>query len=414
MPQVALTYSSSKVDGLTASTNNQPSVVGEGWDLQSGGFIERRYRSCADDGVTPKTGDLCWAYDNATVTLACKASELIRDDGTKVEKLTSTTNGDNDGEHWKLTTIDGTQYFFGLNRLPGWTSGKPETASAWTVPVYGDDSGEPCNAQDWCRQAWRWNLDYVVDPNGNAATYWYSKESNNYNRKLLTVTAYDRSGYAQRSDTLFTVQTPARAAFGMAERCLPDGNFDCAESKFTTANATKWPDTPADLNCPSTCTGKRSPSFWTRKRLTGVTTQMYSGSGTDYADKVSPAMVSDLNYGYDTAGNITSITDKANTTDSQCFQYDYLRRLTEAWAQGSEGCATTPAQSVVGGPAPYWTSFGNDVTGNRTSEVRHAASGDTSRTYSYPAAGASRPHGVTAISGGDAYTYSSGSQFGVF
>ncbi|GLX99506.1 polymorphic toxin-type HINT domain-containing protein [Herbidospora sp. NBRC 101105] len=301
MPQVALTYSSSKVDGLTASTNNQPSVVGEGWDLQSGGFIERRYRSCADDGVTPKTGDLCWAYDNATVTLAGKASELIRDDasgewrmksddGTKVEKLTGTTNGDNDGEHWKLTTIDGTQYFFGLNRLPGWTSGKPETASAWTVPVYGDDSGEPCNAQDWCRQAWRWNLDYVVDPNGNAATYWYSKETNNYNRNLSTVTAYDRGGwldrvdYAQRSGTLFTAQAPARVVFGMAERCLPDGNFDCAESKFTTANATKWPDTPADLNCPSTCTGKTSPSFWTRKRLTSVTTQMYSGSGTDYVD----------------------------------------------------------------------------------------------------------------------------------
>uniref|UniRef100_UPI000A4E00E6 RHS repeat-associated core domain-containing protein n=1 Tax=Herbidospora sakaeratensis TaxID=564415 RepID=UPI000A4E00E6 len=121
--------------------------------------------------------------------------------------------------------------------------------------------------------------------------------------------------------------------------------------------------------------------------------------------EVAPIMVSDLNYGYDTAGNITSITNKASPTDAQCFQYDHLRRLTQAWAQGTEGCAATPAQSVVGGPAPYWMSFGYDVTGNRTSEVKHAASGDTTRTYYYPAAGAPRPHGVTAISGGDTYTY---------
>ncbi|KAA9381611.1 hypothetical protein F5972_01920 [Microbispora cellulosiformans] len=305
MPQLALSYSSGSVDGRTSSTNNQTSWIGEGWDLTSGGFVERRYKSCADDGVTPKTGDQCWAYDNATVTLGGKASELIRDDATgvwrmknddaaKVEKLTGAANGDDDGEHWKITTTDGTQYFFGLARLPGWASGKPETDSTWTVPVFGDDSGEPCHgstyAASWCRQAWRWNLDYVVDPNGNAATYWYAKETNYYARNLATATSYDRGGYlsridyAQRSDSLFSASAPARVTFGVAERCLPDSSFDCATSKFTTANASHWPDVPMDQNCDSgqSCTGKVSPTFWSRKRLTSVTTQIWSGSA--YAD----------------------------------------------------------------------------------------------------------------------------------
>ena len=39
----------------------------------------------------------------------------------------------------------------------------------WTVPVFGDDSGEPgydqgtAFADRAATQAWRWNLDYVVD-----------------------------------------------------------------------------------------------------------------------------------------------------------------------------------------------------------------------------------------------------------
>ena len=75
----------------------------------------------------------------------------------------------------------------GCNRLPGWTSGKPETQSAWTVPVFGNNTGEPCHdatfATSWCQQAWRWNLDYVVDPHGNAVTYFYAQETNHYARE---------------------------------------------------------------------------------------------------------------------------------------------------------------------------------------------------------------------------------------
>jgi hypothetical protein len=78
------------------------------------------------------------------------AAQLVKDDesdewhasgedGSKVEKLTDAANGDDNAEHWKVTTTDGTEYWFGLNRLPGWSSGKTETGSAWTTPVFGDD-----------------------------------------------------------------------------------------------------------------------------------------------------------------------------------------------------------------------------------------------------------------------------------
>lgn len=55
-------------------------------------------------------------------------------------------------EYWKVTDASGIQYFFGKHRMPGWsdkgttatTVDDPVTNSVWTVPVFGDDSGEPC------------------------------------------------------------------------------------------------------------------------------------------------------------------------------------------------------------------------------------------------------------------------------
>ncbi|MEJ8640206.1 hypothetical protein [Streptomyces sp. MS2.AVA.5] len=177
-PSVELGYNSQSVDGRTAASNNQPSWLGDGWAYEPG-FIERRYKSCEADKTggtnTTKAFDQCWYSNNATLSLGGKSTELVydaskgwhpeADSGEKVEKLTGATNGDNDGEHWKVTTTDGTQYFFGLNRLPGWkdngtASDDPVTNSAWTVPVFGNQTGEPCYnatfANGWCQQAWRW------------------------------------------------------------------------------------------------------------------------------------------------------------------------------------------------------------------------------------------------------------------
>lgn len=53
VPILALSYRSSAVDGRTSATNNQPSWIGDGWDLWPG-YIERSYCSCMDDDVPQK------------------------------------------------------------------------------------------------------------------------------------------------------------------------------------------------------------------------------------------------------------------------------------------------------------------------------------------------------------------------
>lgn len=304
-PGLNLAYSSQAVDGRTAATNNQANWVGDGWSLDVGS-IARRYTSCSEDTTnsngTDKSGDQCWKKDNAVLTLGGQSNVLVKDDdsgqwhledddGTKVEKLTDTAraNGDNDGEYWRVTIPDGTQYYFGYNRLPGWSSGKTETNSTWTVPVFGNQSGEPCHAStykdSWCQQAWRWNLDYVVTPHGDASAYYWNTETNYYGRNVnpdtgaSTATVYDRGGYLDhidyglRSNNAYTQKAAGKVDFTVAERCLSDcGTFDSAHAK-------NWPDVPFDRYCASgnECKDRYSPSFWTRKRLTQVDTSILSG-----------------------------------------------------------------------------------------------------------------------------------------
>jgi RHS repeat-associated protein len=296
-PQLTLSYSAQSVDGEMAASNNQPSWIGEGWQMWSG-YVERSYKGCSDDmggtaNNTTKTGDLCWGTNNATLNLGGKTVELIRDDatgawhpksddGSRVEHLTGASNGDNDGEYWKVTTANGTQYWFGLNRLPGWASGKPVTNSTWTEPVFGNNDGEPCHQStfdaSFCDQAWRWNLDYVVDPHGNSMSYWYGTETNKYGRDLdsTKVSSYVRGGYLTEID--YGTRTgaefgnaPMRVRFTVADRCVPNTTCD-------SAHPSNWPDVPWDQSCTgSTCT-QTSPTFFTTKRLASVMTQVWGGS----------------------------------------------------------------------------------------------------------------------------------------
>ncbi|MFF4693441.1 RHS repeat-associated core domain-containing protein [Streptomyces sp. NPDC001307] len=311
VPTVGLSYSSQNVDGRTSSTNAQSSWIGDGWDY-SPGFVERSYPSCSDDTAngTPKTSDECWSDTAQSLTLSLNGSSntLVHDDktntwhpqgdnGEKIEIKTDTVNDDNDHEYFVVTTADGTQYYFGLNRLPGWATGNATTNSVFTAPVYGNDTGEPCHAStfaaSWCQQGYRWNLDYVVDTHGNAISYWYTPETGYYGRdNATTATPYTRGGYlakiqyGQLAGKVYdTTNAPAAAQvfFDTAERCLPDSSFDCATSKMTTANASHWPDVPVDQTCTSTGTcNNHGPAFFTTKRLTGIRTQILVG--TAYQD----------------------------------------------------------------------------------------------------------------------------------
>ncbi|MFF4805444.1 RHS repeat-associated core domain-containing protein [Streptomyces sp. NPDC001351] len=309
-PSVSLDYSSQSVDGRTSSTNAQSSWIGDGWDY-SPGFVERSYASCSDDAAngTPKTSDECWsdAVDTLTLSLNGSSNTLVHDDATntwhpqgdngeKIAIKTDTVNGDNDNEYFVVTTADGTKYYFGLNRLPGWASGNATTNSVFTAPVYGNDSGEPCHAStfaaSWCQQGYRWNLDYVVDPHGDAISYWYTPETGYYGRdNATTATPYTRDGYlskiqyGQLAGKVYDSTAPAAAQvfFDTSERCLPDSSFDCASSKMTTANASHWPDVPVDQVCASSGTcNNHGPAFFTTKRLTGIRTQVLVG--TAYQD----------------------------------------------------------------------------------------------------------------------------------
>ncbi|MFI1602372.1 DddA-like double-stranded DNA deaminase toxin [Streptomyces griseofuscus] len=299
-PSLAISYDSQSVDGRLPSTNNQPSWIGEGFDLTTS-YIERSYDSCDDDGQADKN-DECWANDNATLVLGGKSSPLIKDsktgdwhpkadDGERVVHSTGAVNGDDDGEYWTVTTQDGIQYVFGKNRLPGWSTGATETNSVWTAPVFGDDSGEPGydKASSFSgrslTQAWRWNLDYVVDPHGNAMSYWYTKESNYYAKDGTTTangTVYDRGGYLSRIDYGITSSTvfgtaPEQVKFTTAERCLVTSGETCAS--LTSSTAAHWPDVPFDQICDSGKVCKSTgPTFFSRKRLTGVTTRIWDAS----------------------------------------------------------------------------------------------------------------------------------------
>ncbi|WP_406290043.1 hypothetical protein [Embleya sp. NBC_00896] len=121
------------------------------------------------------------------------------------------------------------------------------------------------------------------------AVYW-QKETNHYTRNgvFATPVAYDRAAYPERidyglrKDNVFGV-APARVTFTTAERCIVTATFNCAEEKFTKGqDARQWPDTPADTYCAPT--GKcyvGSPTFWSRKRLTMISTQVTTAPGAN-------------------------------------------------------------------------------------------------------------------------------------
>ncbi|HEX4813387.1 MAG TPA: RHS repeat-associated core domain-containing protein [Nonomuraea sp.] len=297
-PTLELAYNSGSVDGRTGATNSQASWIGDGWELWPG-YVERQYRTCDEDKATVggqdpnnkslRSGDLCWFDDNATLYLNGGATELVKgsdgawhgasDDGSRIERFTGASNGDDDGEYWRVTTLDGTQYFFGKQTA---------SESAWTAPVYANHPGEHCHATAFadsgCTQAWRWNLDHVVDPHGNTMSYFYGKESGAYGREgeAAKRTTYVRGGWLSRIDygtrSGSTAPASARVVFDVTDRCADGATCDAT-------HPASWPDTPWDLFCKDApCAATLSPTFWTQKRLSRIRTQVHDGSSYNDVD----------------------------------------------------------------------------------------------------------------------------------
>jgi len=97
-----------------------------------------------------------------------------------------------------------------------------------------------------------------------------------------------------------------------------------------------------------------------------------------YATNSLGEVLQDLNYTYDSVGNILSITDNLNSAD-QSFQYDELNRLTQADGQ------------TYGIKAYQYDEVGNIISKD-----------DLSYTYAEGGAG---PHAVTSLTDGTTYTY---------
>ncbi|MEY9863003.1 RHS repeat-associated protein [Catenulispora sp. GAS73] len=313
-PRIALSYDSAAVDGETGTTNNQSSWIGQGWGYEPG-FVERTYRSCSDDTTLPsadQTPDSCWAGQILALSLNGKSTAIVADDhggfrlqaddGSQVTQLTGDSNGTHNGEYWRVTTTDGTQYYFGQDKAPGAPN---STNSVLTEPVYGAHPGDPCNAADFasssCTQGWRWNLDYVVDVHGNATVYYYDRETNYYTpdngQNGAVPVQYVRGGELDHIDyglrlengTVYGSPVPDVVKFLTAERCI-SSTFSCDPSQFTAPNANYWPDTPQNLQCQSTSCQIHSPTMWTTKRLTTITTKVLNASTGQYQSVDSYAL----------------------------------------------------------------------------------------------------------------------------
>ncbi|XVQ82666.1 DNRLRE domain-containing protein [Microbispora siamensis] len=143
--------------------------------------------------------------------------------------------------------------------------------------------------------------------------------------------------------------------------------------------------------------------------VTSVTT-------TTKADTSGPVKAQDDRYDYDLSGEITKILDAAAASGGsagqyECFTYDGLHRLSQAWTTTASACGTGTASADNQGIDPYAQSYAYDGVGNITS----LTSGGQVAIYDYPQPGtdAVRPNAVTAISrptGTDTYAYDNAGQ----
>jgi RHS repeat-associated protein len=383
-PQLGLGYSSQSHDGLTSGSNNQASWVGDGWGLPLG-FIERSYKACADDmdggNNSVPTGDLCWDGDSPSITMSLNGvnTSLVKDDTTgtwhaasdgnwRIELLGSPASSSSaTTERWVVTTTDGTRWFF---------AGEASSSSSrWTVPVFGNHSGEPCRSSQFkdssCRQAYRWMLDKAIDVHGNMTRYFYANETGHYGAAgdATMRRAYHRAGHLERIDYGLreshpTGQPAAQVKFSVGDRCL-DSCWSGAEPR-----ADNWPDTPWDRTCDTApCTEQTSPAFFSAKRLVEVTTQVHDGS------EFPPVDSWQLEHEFLDYGD-----------ESQVVMW--LKSIQHTGHVG--GTETLPAMSFVGWPKPNRVNH-NGIPGIwrwRMQSITSETGGITTINYSSPDCGA--------------------------
>jgi YD repeat-containing protein len=104
-------------------------------------------------------------------------------------------------------------------------------------------------------------------------------------------------------------------------------------------------------------------------------------------------------YTYDSAGDVLSEDDTPATgsPQDQCFSYNGLSQLSQAWSQGTQNCGTPSTTAESSAAAPYWEQYTYNTEGDLTSEVSTPPTG-AATTYAngYPTTpGSPQPHAVT-------------------
>jgi RHS repeat-associated protein len=353
-PDVSLGYDSQATSGLTSSTNNDASWVGTGWTY-SPGFIETDYTTCSADAGEPGTGDLCPNGETVSMSLNGQTTTLVDGSGTWAAESDGGETIKQSGTSWEVIEPDGTQYWFGLNKLPGYASGDPVTNSVWDVPVW-----EGCDQAALCELPWRYNLDYEVDPHDNAIAYFYNTQTNYYAEQDGTTGtgAYTQGGvltsieYGLRAGQVYT-STPA------------------AEITFTSAAGRQ--DAPTDLTCAQgAACDVNSPTFWTNDSLTTITTQSLENGSLQDVDSYALA------------------TSYPVTNDSTTSPALWLDSVTQTGEDGSTPISLPP---VTFGETPYANRVEtsadsaagySDLTEYYLTNVTNDTGGVTSIAYSTP------------------------------
>ncbi|MFH9426618.1 RHS repeat domain-containing protein, partial [Streptomyces sp. NPDC017529] len=345
-------------------------AVGNTWSAEYDLRGHRTKSTDPDKGTVTTTytpdGQVATTKDALGHTLATTYDELgrrtsVRRDSDKGDKLAE----------WNYDTLDGGKGLLG-------SSVRYEKGNAYSVAVTGYDAAGRATGSTVT----------VPDAEGKLAGSYTFSSAYTPNTGLAATTSYPAGG-GLAAETVRHGYTE----FGLPTSLSGNGRV------YSTGN--QYSPTGELLQTVLGDVGHRAVQTYVYEPAT-----RRLGTVTNDREANGPQTLDHKTYTYDPAGNITRIRndrDDKKSTDTQCYTYDFARRLTNAWT-AADNCAAQPSDGTapkVGGVDPYWHSYTYDAIGNRTAETRHDPAGDTAkdtrRGYTYPKPGQPMPHAMSAV-----------------
>ncbi|PWI43707.1 hypothetical protein CK485_16480 [Streptomyces sp. ICBB 8177] len=377
---VATTYTYTPAGQISTMSDN----AGNQWSYHYDLLGEETQQSDPDTGTTTfdkydDTGDLLQTTDPRGQVLSYAYDDLGRKTAEYSGNWSATPDASKELASWSYDSLaDGyptssTRYVGGASgdayteAVTGYNTAYQPTGSSVTIPA---DAGFPGNGT------------------GSTSNTYSTTTEYSPNVGLLAQTDYGKDGGLPQESVGYSYDLQGLVVgFGGNTAYLDNVNY----TPYGQAIDATWGLYGEQLNT----TASYDPATG---RLATSSVNLQPSAGKTALDNTT--------YGYDQAGDLTTVSDSQNggaATDTQCFTYDDLQRLTTAWtdtagtttptAGSVASCkTTTPSASTIGGPAPYWQSYSYDLLGDRTQEVMHDTSGNTAndvtQSISYPGSGA--------------------------